>query len=196
VEINITNLKQSAMEVYYLAHVNFQPVNNSRLVYSAPSTPEHVRVRATIPRQFQPAPGYEQFIHDLEEEPVLHEVLRPDLVFNPEVVLFIDYLADAQGWAHTMQVHPDGTADYIGHRPEQLPKATRWISRTPDQDAVALVEAGTSEPEGYLAEKAKGNFRLLSPGERFHAVLKIGVLGPEEAGQLEQEIARTVANNA
>ena len=36
-----------------------------------------------------------------------------------------DYVADDAGWAHTLVVHPDGSADYIRHRPAQLPCATR-----------------------------------------------------------------------
>ncbi|MDQ4075519.1 MAG: DUF4432 family protein [Chloroflexota bacterium] len=193
VSMTITNRKRSDMELLYLAHVNFRPVDNGRLLYSARSTPEHVRVRTTIPSHILPGPGYADFIARLQQDPSLHETLAPDLPFDPEVVFFIDYLADAQGWAHSMQRHPDGTADYIRHRLDQLPKGTRWISRTPDQDAIALVEAGTTEPEGYLAEKAKGNVKILGPGEAFHASLDIGVLSPEEAQRVEEQIQEIVA---
>jgi hypothetical protein len=89
-----------------------------------------------------------------------------------------------------MQLHPDGSADYIRHRPDQLPKATRWISRTADQDAIALVEAGTCEPEGYQAEKAKGNIQLLAPGEQFFCSLDIGVLSLREARRVQDQISR------
>ena len=37
--MTIINLKHSEMEVMYLAHVNFRPVENGRLVYSANCTP-------------------------------------------------------------------------------------------------------------------------------------------------------------
>ena len=36
------------MEFMYLAHINFRPVDNGRLVCTAPCTPERVRVRATF----------------------------------------------------------------------------------------------------------------------------------------------------
>jgi hypothetical protein len=186
--MTITNLKQSEQELLYLAHVNFRPVDGGRLVYSARPTPAHVRVRASIPAHISPGPGYVAFIEALGEHPEKHHVLSPDLAFDPEAVFFIDYEADADGWAHSMQVHPDGRADVIRHRPTQLPKATRWISRTPDQDAIALVEAGTCEPEGYHAEKAKGNVRLLPPGGQFHCDLEIGALSPEEAERAEAQI--------
>ena len=37
------------------------------------------------------------------DDPEVHHVLAPDLAFDPEAVFFIDYLADEDGWAHTMQ---------------------------------------------------------------------------------------------
>lgn len=193
VSMTITNHKRSDMELLYLAHVNFRPVDNGRLVYSARCTPEHVRVRATIPAHIRPGPGYAEFIERLQEHPEQHEILAPDLPFDPEVVFFIDYLADEAGWAHSMQVHPEGYADYIRHRPDQLPKATRWISRTPDQDAIALVEAGTAEPEGYQAEKAKGNVQILGAGEQFQATLEIGHVAADSAQRLQEQIQRLIA---
>jgi len=192
VEMAITNLKQSPQELLYLAHVNFKPVDGGKLAYSAIPTPEHVRVRASIPSHITPGPGYVDFIQELGEHPEKHHLLAPDLAFDPEAVFFIDYIADEAGWAHSMQIHPDGQADVIRHRPEQLPKATRWISRTPDQDAIALVEAGTCEPEGYVAEKAKGNIRLLAPGEYFVAEFEIGALAPAEAQVAADKIAALV----
>lgn len=194
VSMTISNLKASEMALLYLAHVNFRPVDHGRLVYSARRSPEHVRVRGTIPAHIRPGPGYVDFIARLQKEPALHEKLAPGLAFDPEVVFFIDYLADENGWAHSMQIHPDGSADYIRHRLDQLPKATRWISRTPDQDAIALVEAGTCEPEGYLAEKAKGNLKILGPGEHFHCSLDIGLLSRNQARRLEQQINDLLKN--
>jgi len=194
VSMNITNLKQSPQDLLYLAHVNFRPADNGRLVYSAIPTPEHVRVRASIPSHITPGPGYVEFIQALGRTPEMHHVLKPDLAFDPEGVFFIDYLPDADGWAHSLQLHPDGAADYIGHRPEQLPKGTRWISRTADQDAIALVEAGTCEPEGYLAEKAKGNVKAIAPGDTFRADFRIGALAPAEAEAVAQKIEQVIAS--
>jgi hypothetical protein len=193
VAMTVRNLKQSPMDLMYLAHVNFRPVNGSRLIYSAPSTPEHVRVRAAIPAHIQPGPGYVEFIQQLQENPGLHETLTPDLVFDPEGVFFIDYQADADGWAHSMQLHPDGSADYVRHRLAQLPKATRWISRTPDQDAIALAEVGTCEPEGYLAEKAKGNIVTLGAGEDFACAFDVGALPAAEAERIKRIVADVLA---
>jgi hypothetical protein len=195
--MEITNLKDSPMELMYLAHVNFMPIDNARLVYSARCTPEHVRVRASIPSHIKPKPGYAEFLTELREHPEKHHILSPDLAFDPEGVFFIDYVPDQEGWAHTMQIHPAGpggdrAVDYIAYRPEQLPKGTRWISRMPDQDAIALVEPGTAEPEGYTAEKKKGNVKLLAPHETFRCEIIVGALSGGEAARLETKIDQIV----
>jgi hypothetical protein len=191
--MTIFNLKNSEMELLYLAHINFRPVENGRLVYSAPCTPEHVRVRRSIPSHIRPRAGYAEFIEELGRQPEKHNVLAPGLIFDPEVVFSIDYVADHDGWAHSMQVHPDGGADYVRHRPQQLEKGIRWISRTADQDALGLVLPATAEPEGYLAEKAKGNIKILPPRSEFRFDLEIGTLTPSEAEQMEDRISRILA---
>jgi hypothetical protein len=196
VAMTITNLKRSDMEFMYLAHVNFRPVDNGRLVYSAPCTPEHVRVRRSIPSHIRPLPGYREFLEELEQHPEKHNLLAPDLLFDPEVVFSIDYLADEKGWAHSMQVHPDGSADYLRHRPDQLDKGVRWISRTADQQALGLVLPATAEPEGYTAEKAKGNIKVLPPGGRFEFSLVMGRLDPGEAKRIEEKTIELVEGTA
>jgi hypothetical protein len=193
VSMTLTNLAQTDMEWMYLAHINFRPVDNGRLVYSAICTPEHVRVRTSIPSHVRPGPGYREFLEELGRHPVKHNVLAPDLVFDPELVFTIDYLSDAQGWAHSMQVHPDGNADYVRHRPDQLDKGVRWICRTPDQDALGIVLPATAEPEGYTAEKAKGNIRLLPAQEQVQLDMIIGTLSPTEAAGMEDKIAQILA---
>lgn len=180
IALAITNLKHSPMELMYLAHINFRPVVNGRLVYSARCTPETVRVRGSIPSHIRPGAGYAEFLQELQNHPEKHHLLSPDLMFDPEVVFTIDYLSDDQGWAHTLQVHPDESADYVAHRPDQLDKGVRWICRTADQEAIGIVLPATAEPEGYLAEKAKGNLKVLPPQGQFSCEILAGVLSPNE----------------
>lgn len=190
VSMTVTNLKKTPMEYMYLAHTNFRPVDDSRLVYSAPYDPQHVRVRASIPSHVHPLPGYREFLEELAQDPQKHHLLKPGLGFDPEVVFFIEYCADEQGWAHTLQVHPDGTADYLRHRPSQLDHGVRWICRTPDQDALGMLLPATAEPEGYSAEKAKGNVKVLGPGETWKGEFEAGTLTAQEAKQIEALINR------
>lgn len=192
VSLTVHNLKQTPMELMYLAHANFRPVDNGRLVYSAPCTPQHVRVRSSIPTHIRPAPDYREFLQELEAHPEKHNVLAPGLTFDPEVVFFVDYLADAAGWAHSMQLHPDGSADFISHRPGQLDHGVRWISRTPDQDALGMVLPATAEPEGYTAEKAKGNVKTLAGRGEWRCDMELGALTADEAMKMAAEIERIV----
>ncbi len=101
--MTISNLKKTPMDLMYLmylAHVNFRPMDNARLVYSAPCTTESVKVRTAIPSHIAVPAGHREFLSQLAADPALHNVLKPGLAFDPEVVLYIRYKTDAQGWAH------------------------------------------------------------------------------------------------
>ena len=183
------NCKKTPMEYMYLAHANFRPVNGGRIVYSAKVSPETVRVRHSIPGHISTGQGYVEFLDRLGERPEEHHVFDESMAFVPELVFSIDYDADDAGWAHTLQVHPDGGADYVRHRPDQLPIGVRWICRTPDKDALGLVLPSTAEPEGKRAEMAKGNVRELEGGGEWRCEYVLGTLDAEEVGAVEEKIA-------
>jgi hypothetical protein len=190
VNMTIKNLKHTPMELMYLAHINFRPVDHGKLYYTAKKTPEHVRVRSSIPSHVRPGPGYVEFLEQLKQHPEKHHILSPGLRFDPEVVFFIDYLVDENGWAHTVQLHPDGSGDYVAHRPDQLDHGVRWICRTADQDALGMIEPATAEPEGYLAEKAKGNLKIIPAEGQYHCDMLMGALLPAEARRIVEMIDR------
>jgi hypothetical protein len=190
------NLKHVDMDLMYMMHVNFRPVDNGRLVYSARPTPAEVKTHVSIPSHMQTAGSggkLMEFLKRLADDPAGHHVLKPELCFDPEIVFTIRYRADAQGWAHSMQVHPDGCASYIAHRPSELEYGIRWIARNADQDALGLVLPATAEHKGYTAAKGKGQVRTLAGGGTvaFHA--RAGLLKPEEAKAMEPRIARILA---
>jgi len=189
ISLEVTNLRHSPMPWMYLAHINFRPEDGARLVYSAPCTPEHVRVRRGVPPHVATPPGYRELLDQLAANPALHNVFSSAVPYNPEVCLYLDYLADAQGWAHSAQIHPDGRADYVAHRPEQLDKAVRWISNNGDESAMGLVLPATAEPEGFTAEKAKGNVKEILPGATRRVDLRVGALLAAPATDLEKAIA-------
>lgn len=193
VNLEITNLNNTRMELMYMAHANFRPVDDARLEYSARVSPETVRIRTSIPSHVNPTPEYLAFLNDLSRNPSQHHVLRPGLAFDSEVVFYIDYLADQRGWAHAMQILPDGSADFISHKPAQLRKGVRWISRTPNQDCFGLNLPATAEPEGYTAEKAKGNVMLLEPHATWRMDLEVGALEKNDAQNMSADIAAITA---
>lgn len=188
IRMEIHNQMSRPMELMYLAHINFRPVDYSRLVYTAPCHPGHVRVRRSVPAHVKPTPEYRSFLDQVATRPDLLNVLLPEHRLDPEVVLLVDYLADQEGWAHSLQVHPDGYASYVRHRPAELPHGTRWILRSGDEDALGLVLPATAGPEGYTAEKAKGNIRVLPSKASASFSLEVGLLRPSEARQVEKHI--------
>lgn len=188
--MTISNVKKTPMELMYLAHVNFRPMDNARLVYSAPCTKDSVKVRTAIPSHIAVPAGHRELLAQLAVDPALHNVLKPGLAFDPEVVLYVTYRTDSHGWAHSMLVQPDGFASYIRHRPDQLDHGVRWISRTPDQDCIGIVLPATAEPEGYTAEKRKGNIRSLAGGASVRFELQAGLLIPDQAKKMEREIGK------
>ena len=178
------------MELMYLCHINFLPVNSSRIEYSAKYSPDSIKIRSSIPSHIKPDPGYVKLIDDLKLNPTLHHNINKGLKADPELVFYIDYSADESGKCYTLQIHPDGTSDYVSHKKNQLPKAMRWISRTPDHDAIAIIEPATCEVDGYLAEKEKGNIKILMPEEEFLCNITAGTLDVIQTNQVLESIDR------
>jgi len=189
--MSVTNLLNAEADIMYLAHINFRPVDHSELCYTADYGAEHVRVNVNVPKHIKtsaPIETFTAFLRELKENPALHHRIDPKHLYDPEVVIEIDYKADADGTAHTMQLRPDGYADYVAHKPAQLDRALRWIARSPDQDALGLVLPANSGNGGYLAEKAAGNVKTLAAGGRALFEIKAGLLNPEEAAEMKKKI--------
>ena len=180
ISLQVENRKRTPMDLMYLGHANFRAVDNGALHYTAPYTAEAVRVRQSIPAHITPLPGYAEFLAELAVDPTPHHILKPGLGFDPEVVFFIDFQADAEGWAHAVQRHPDGAGDYARFRPDQAANSVRWICRTPDKNAIAFVSPSTSGVEGYTAEKAAGRVVDVAGGDRWRIDMTMGALSPAE----------------
>jgi len=188
--VRVENLKRAPMDLMYLGHANFRPVDNGALHYTADYTADAVRVRRSIPSHVTPKPGYVEFLEQLAGDPSGHHVLKPGLGFDPEVVFEIDMKTDAHGFAHALQKHPDGTADYIRYQPAQAPLAMRWVCRTPDQDGLGMAFPATSGVEGYSAEKAKGRVVSLDGGATWRVDMTMGLLTATETAQAIDDIDR------
>jgi hypothetical protein len=185
-DLNIHNLKRDAMELMYLAHVNFRPVDNAQIVDTVPDNPKHFRIRSKVPEFFKPTQAHTDLIATLQKQPALHRKMEPSRAIDPELVMGLTFKSDSQGWAHSLQSLPDGTADFISHRPSELRHGVRWITRTANQDAIGLFLPGTAEADGYIAEKAKGNLVTVAAGKTWSCHLRFGALNAEEALALRQ----------
>ena len=56
-----------------------------------------------------------------------------------------------------------------------------------------MVLPATAEPEGYTAEKAKGNLKVLAGGAEWRCDMGLGALSPHEAKVLEARIKSILA---
>jgi hypothetical protein len=192
VSLSVENLKKTPMDLMYLAHANFRPVDDGELFYSAPATAEAVRVRRSIPAHITPLPGYAEFLAELARNPSLHHQLKADLAFDPEVAFMVDMKAGGDGFAHALMKRPDGTSDYMRYRPDQCGQCVRWICRTPDQDAIGMAFPATSGVEGYTVEKKKGLYVKLDGGKTWHVDMRMGVLSKGETDGVVKEIEAIV----
>ena len=166
VDVTFTNKKDLPLEYYYLCHVNCRPVDGSRLEYSAP--------RDTIIINHEVPDGYfkkwgdatNAFLDRADKDPrILDVVGGPGESYRPEIVCCAFHKADKDGKAYTMQVHPDGTSEYVVHRPSELPYGTRWIARTKDEDAMGMCLPATAEHKGRTFCRAHKQQRILAPGK-------------------------------
>lgn len=192
VSMRITNLRSKPMEYMYLCHINFRPVDGSRLIYSAPADKEHVKVHMDASEDMDASEraALTAYMTRIAEHPELHNVVDPATqIYDPEIVFSIKYKAGQDGYAHSMQVMPEGDACYVAFKPEQLPIGVRWIARTCDEDAMGLVLPATAEHKGYAAAKESGRVKTIVGGGSATISMKVGYLDRENAAKMESLIA-------
>ncbi|AMB87610.1 DUF4432 domain-containing protein [Pseudomonas agarici] len=183
IDMQVTNLAGKAMELMYMAHMNYAYVPGGRLF--EPLGGACARVRQSVPAHVQPTPEWSDYMARLSEDPSRLSTLDTPALYDPEIVCFFEGVpADASGYAHFLLDHPAGSAFYTCYRPEQFSHATRWILHNADQGVAAFVLPATCEPEGYRAEKAKGNVRSLAGGQSAVFSVTTGYLSVEERRRL------------
>ncbi|MDH0745453.1 aldose 1-epimerase family protein [Pseudomonas sp. GD03842] len=187
--MDVQNLAGKPMALMYMAHMNYAYVANGRFV--EPLGIEKTRVRSSVPAHVKPTPAWSAYMAELTEDPSRLQLLNTPEWYDPEIVCFFDGVkADANGDAHFLLTHENGAAFYTRYKPQQFDHAARWILHNADQQVAAFVLPATCEPEGYRAEKAKGNVRELAAGERVSFSVRTGYLAAGEVGQLMGELKR------
>jgi hypothetical protein len=125
----------------------------------------------------------------IAENPAIHDLIDSNTqIYDPEIVFTIKYLADDDGYAHSMQMMPEGDAFYAAFKPCQLPIGLRWISRTSDEDAIGIVLPATAEHKGYIDAKENGLIRTIGAKESVTMTIKAGYLDNENAAGMESKI--------
>ena len=96
--LTIRNLRKHApMELMYLAHINFRPVDNASLLDTVPDDPRHMRVRATLPKGYTPSDGHRRLLDEMLADPLKHRQIVAGRAIDPELVLSLDCRADDDG---------------------------------------------------------------------------------------------------
>lgn len=187
VTVTIENKKDLPLEYFYLCHINYLPVENSRLYYSAKH--ENITAHREVPTDYPKAKETERYLDILEKDMSLMDTIdKKSQSYAPEIVFTCIYDADEEGNAYTMQQFPDGYSCYVCHRPEELPYGIRWIARTDDEDALGMVLPATAEHKGYLYCKKRGQEKYLESGESITFHLKTGLIDPDNSEKLKAKI--------
>jgi hypothetical protein len=186
--LEVENRSRTPLPFLYLAHINFRPVDGATLLDAVVDDRTDVVVRR--PDLGDDTPAAVRDFHDtIARDPGAHRLLVAGRPIEPELVLTMKAAAGADGWTHALHRHPDGTGDFVSHRPADLPFAVRWITRGGDQDALGLVLPATAPPDGLAAARAGGHLVMVAPGAAFRTDLRFGSTDQAATDALATEIA-------
>jgi len=183
--MEVENLSAAPMDLMYMCHANFAFAEGGRIVQPVPFTPEHVVARMSIPGHIPATPEYEARIKEYAAHPERMETLKEPDRYDPEQVFYIKGLRrSADGLVHFMLLRREGDAFAVAYDPESTPHTIRWIMVNGDQKVGAFAMPATCEPEGYTAEKRKGNVRSLASRAKARFVTRVGYI---EAARAEHQ---------
>lgn len=194
IEVNMTiqNLSSSPMEYMYMNHVNNAVSPGAKIYQTLPWTQENMVVRVSIPQYNEPNPVFLELLTAIQNDVKKTQIVQQEDRYDPEIVLFLrEVKTDKSGFAHFLYEHQDGTADYTTYDARVLDHGVRWIVNHEDWRSMGMVLPSTAEPEGYIAEKAKGNVRKLDAHESFTATVIAGCLNQQQTKE-KKELIRQV----
>lgn len=187
--MSVENLSGADMDLMYMCHVNFAFCEGARFVQPAPFTPDATVVRTDVPAHVPRNPDYDALLESLATDPSVMEVINEPHRYDPEQVFYIRGLKTSTGGkTASLMKRREGDGFYITYDPVDFPKTVRWVLANSDQKVCAFALPATAEPEGYTAEKAKGNVQHLKGGDVRHFSVRLGYLPPAEADLAERAI--------
>jgi Domain of unknown function (DUF4432) len=189
VVMDVENLSAAPMDLMYLCHVNFAFAEGGRIVQPVPFTPDHVITRTAIPGHVSPSDDYRALLAELAKDPARMEILNEAERYDPEQVFYIKgQPRGADGLVHYMMARREGDGFTIAWDPTIMQHTIRWILANSDQRVAAFAMPATCEPEGYLAEKGKGNVRSLKGGAKASFTTHIGYVDSTKAAAAAKSI--------
>ncbi|HNW95509.1 MAG TPA: hypothetical protein PKL60_04900 [Anaerolineaceae bacterium] len=192
VHIQARNFRPKAMKYMYMAHINWLPVDCSRLVASAnPKATEVFSDTFGLPNSDQQK--FMDYIERLGADPTIADKIdSSSQIYDPEVCMYLHYSADEQGYAHAMQVFPGGDAAYVAFRTKELPNAVRWFARTGSEDALAFAIPSTNNHLGFARNDAKGLIREIGAKDCLEMHYRFGYLSCDERRDVETKIDKVL----
>lgn len=189
VYMEIINLSHYPMELMYMAHINFRPVDNGVILQTVSWDQKGMKLREYIPSGLTVNKHYFDLVEKLRENPRLTQIMSRESVYDPEIVFyFSDIKTDDLGYAYFLQRHPDGTSDYVCFNTKELAHGTRWIAKNEEVQALGLALPATCDADGYTREKEKGNVRVIQSGDKFTCGYKCGYLDADKTSEIESLI--------
>lgn len=184
----IENLRSQPLWFMYMSHINWRPFEGAHFVYGAPTDPKHLEVfredwgDVLCPEDARKLDDYTQ---ELMKDPGKADVINKSTqVYDPELCICIHYVPDQNGWAHSMQVRPDGKACYVTFDTKYFPTGIRWMARTGEEDACGFCLPNTGNHKGREYAIANHLRKFLAPHERIQLNYDISVLDAKEAQNL------------
>lgn len=185
----IENKRSKAFKYMYMCHINWLPVEGSKLVYSARKQYEDITVYDDtfgLPAEQQ---AFSDYVAAVKKDPWMTDRIDPaNQIYDPEFCMFIQYQGDAENWAHALQVMPKGDACYVGFDRKHLPNAVRWCAWTGDEYALGFAIPSKTDHLGFSRNDAKGLIPEIGPKESIELDFCFGYLNPKETAQKIQAI--------
>ena len=188
VRVTLENRRHYPMEYMYLCHINYRPIDNAELIYSANSVKAVRGDYSALPEEQREK--LLDYIGRVEKDYTIHHKVGAEgQVYDPELCFLIDYKSDENDRTYTLQYAEDG-ACYVSHDTKILPVGVRWISRTLDEDSMGMILPSTSEHLGYKNAKEKGQVKILGPMEKVEFFIEAGWLSKNEADEVKEKIKK------
>ena len=187
--MEVSNLGGEDMELMYMCHMNQVFEKGAELIQPMPYTPDNVVTRTSVPSHVKPTPEWLQFLDEVAQSPDKMACFSDEEKYNPEFVFFLRNMAvDQHNDTHFLMKFVDGSGCYCRYSPLEFDHAVRWVLSNADQKVAAFALPATCEPEGYTAEKEKGNIKILQSGQKRIFHVRTGFLSQEECTTAEKTI--------
>jgi hypothetical protein len=192
VSMTVENRSKASMDFMYLAHLNFAPVLGSTIVGTHGWDANSIQVRSSFPSHVNVPEETRALLLNLAEHPERTAQVQNDPAYDPEAVMTVKYISDDEGFAHTLQLHPNGTSDYVRHEPSSAPNAIRCVQLTDHHQCVGIVLPSTAGVEGYITEKANGKVISIPGGGRYDIAFDFASLDVTSTRGIQAHIADVI----